>query len=630
MHVVPPRAREGLPQRAQQGGRRGRHERGRAAGGDDGERAARVNNDTVARTPGPTATLRRVVGRPSATLRGVEFDHPPRCEGSASARVSDPVASAMAAPDADDMKAWLQNNPALRENLQKLITRASSQSSTDPPAEQTMANVNRDADSEFAAADEKNGRTYSCTFCKKDDLFMSEALIVLPNKIWMWDDADADYVEFKEDISMDWQGSLTTICKDCYESEGGKKMRASQFGKLAKKRWPMRRMGAKFHYQLRVREVSWEKAKANIEHRWPGETNTEPTKTNKNTRIRNKQKHKNTKQSEKEYRMRLIAKSKAVAQCIMAAIAKLTEDQKREIEKALQEWESEWEKKGDEYGYIPKLDEYDAEASYLSEILPDVDEFYLCRHRSCQRPIFRNSDWPSNDVNGGGHYLCPLCGEQYRPWQNKAGYYKANKVWVMKDDHHGGGGIAGQHQWRVIPVIWADTTTQNLLTKAKLIMKGLQEELQRVPNKDRIKWMVEKIQESTPASIPQYFKQTQVGNRRRHTRIPPRRCVGGTFPAPRTHTHTGVVRVCLSIRQVSDYALEKLQRKNSQKGDSKFFCAQRMLRDGIYGTTLDHTVDLDEPMQQDDVLRIIGLTNFLRKAPHQVHIEDRQEVYEEV
>lgn len=60
-----------------------------------------------------------------------------------------------------------------------------------------------------------------------------------------------------------------------------------------------------------------------------------------------------------------------------------------------------------------------------------MEEYFVCRHWEC-RHVFRNVVWIHNLAIGGGHYLCPACDQQYRPWMDELGYYKANNIWVTE------------------------------------------------------------------------------------------------------------------------------------------------------------------------------------------------------
>ena len=96
---------------------------------------------------------------------------------------------------------------------------------------------------------------------------------------------------------------------------------------------------------------------------------------------------------------------------------------------ALAQWVEEWGKKAEDGTYCPSLqvtmtDEWLLQ--FISEILPGVNEYFLCRQRNCL-VLTRNTDWLHNGPVGC-QYLCSQCGELYRPWVQNPNYVKCNKV----------------------------------------------------------------------------------------------------------------------------------------------------------------------------------------------------------
>ena len=73
----------------------------------------------------------------------------------------------------------------------------------------------------------------------------------------------------------------------------------------------------------------------------------------------------------------------------------------------------------------------DNAAQYLDKITESIYGFYFCRRRECLL-VCPSTMWPNN---GGDQHACPACGNQYRPWEDKPGYVKANKVMCLQVKH---------------------------------------------------------------------------------------------------------------------------------------------------------------------------------------------------
>ena len=115
----------------------------------------------------------------------------------------------------------------------------------------------------------------------------------------------------------------------------------------------------------------------------------------------------------------------------------------------------------------------------LSEITAGVDEFFICRYVTCLL-ICLNTDWPRNN---GFQYCCPACGNLYSPWKDSAARIKAQKVWVMTDEHTSlklpasvptAVKTKGVTRWAFLAE-WADTATNDLLGIFKEIAAGVDE-----------------------------------------------------------------------------------------------------------------------------------------------------------
>ena len=105
---------------------------------------------------------------------------------------------------------------------------------------------------------------------------------------------------------------------------------------------------------------------------------------------------------------------------------------RKKAKASLEQWVAEWGRKAEDGTYTLSLKMTmtdDWLLQFISEIVPGVNEYFLCRQRNCL-VLTRNTDWLHN-VPDGGHYLCSQCGELYRPWMQKPGYVTCNKVVLM-------------------------------------------------------------------------------------------------------------------------------------------------------------------------------------------------------
>lgn len=79
-------------------------------------------------------------------------------------------------------------------------------------------------------------------------------------------------------------------------------------------------------------------------------------------------------------------------------------------------------------------------------------------------------DWVQYLSAGGGHYLCPACGQHYGPWLEKPRYFKANQIWVtdlrsqtIAGPRAGDMSRGEESDYRIAPIVWAYPTVGGLL-----------------------------------------------------------------------------------------------------------------------------------------------------------------------
>lgn len=384
------------------------------------------------------------------------------------------------------------------------------------------------------------GRGHPCGQCGTP-LFQSEALICLP------------------DESLDWQGDLNLRCRWCWSEESpGRIVSAAEWRRWCKASWLQRAVKSKGHFQRRVRCQGFQQAKEDIGQRHPGE-------------------------SLREYRMRLLAATVKVAGAIAAAFTSGPSEVKAARISALADWHSDWQLKAANPDFVPEVRSVglqDQEAQFLSEIAVGVHEFFLCRHKGCLF-VCRNTDWAQTEPEGG-HYACPRCGQQYRPWKVQPGYCPTNKVLLLEQEaleraqgiwaasgssEAAAWATSGKGRCLVVPIMWAETSTQTLVNRFKEIMTGMDEELEQMTPAQRLAYVIERVRARfLPAAFTRYYLDRE--------------------------------------------AVTTWQHRNSMKPPPHPQWSWQHLLDGFYGFHALTIAD-SEPMQQEDLIRLWGLVRWL-------------------
>ncbi len=140
----------------------------------------------------------------------------------------------------------------------------------------------------------------------------------------------------------------------------------------------------------------------------------------------------------------------------------------------------------------------DFEAQHLADVGDRISDYFLCRRKECLF-VCRNTDWIPR-ISGGAHYLCPACGERYRPWKASPDWTEANKVYVVKLDGAADAQAPGEvgifqgsddNRYRVYGYQWADTATTSLTNLFKEVHADAQAWLTQLPPKDRLGGVIE-------------------------------------------------------------------------------------------------------------------------------------------
>jgi hypothetical protein len=202
---------------------------------------------------------------------------------------------------------------------------------------------------------------------------------------------------------------------------------------------------------------------------------------------------------------------------IAASVTKASFEKQKQYLAASEAWTAEWEMKAKDPGYVPQLPCDDGTdeplenmfMQFQSEFFEGLDDFILCRHKSCMF-VCRNQDWLNTIKEGGWQFRCPKCGRQYFPFRMTPAYLPFNKVMILEEDKPASSseGLkrpAGSSEGPVqlIPYHWPDTATTVLQDRIKMITMGLAEEIAEVPREARLQYVIDLL---NTKRVPGYFK----------------------------------------------------------------------------------------------------------------------------
>ena len=348
-------------------------------------------------------------------------------------------------------------------------------------------------------------RLWSCCVCAKA-IFHRDALIALP------------------DPSMGWQGVLPMLCRECHNMIKFNDVCVNEWvpdpkrwRKTCRAAWVQRRRPFWMKYVTMRRTYL-----------------CHPVRLTKG-RFFQKAVRRYRRTYEGHLKKRLARSHQGRGDCALAIVVgvfDLPETVRMQMEAAIACWDADWKAKifysGNELNGLPELasiELFEHEAQLLSAVVDQVDEFYVCRQRACLY-IGRNTDWVTNVRDGGWHFLCPICGEQYKPWSMKPGYIQASKVLVIPGpkwsqyimrpkrmssrhlllpcefDHED-----SDDEWQVIPFIWQDTATQTLMNRWKEITSEICLRIEDWPLDKRIDLVMEHVKQRP---VPRYFRRLQL------------------------------------------------------------------------------------------------------------------------
>jgi hypothetical protein len=363
-----------------------------------------------------------------------------------------------------------------------------------------------------------------------------------------------------EDPSMDWQGSLNLICRECWNAQQmdyRNQCKRVDWHKACIQQWFQREVKSKEHFSHRVTCCRMARkhihVHGEIENRW-------------------------------KYRENL---SQAIGS--KASSEKLMSAQKVEMLEACEEWEDQWIQKTQDSSHVTDMDVEESISSHfmhlVDKVMPGVDEYYICRQKYCSM-VCLSAHWLNNYP--GGNYRCPACGELYRPWVSSPSKWVTNKVYIAYDEvglQVGEAELAAgssevlEHRnlVKIFPVIWPDTSTQVLIDRMKATFFNIEQELIALPSKERLELVLH------------YLSMT-----------PPHKAFQTHQFLPETKAHIDHLNVVQS------------NRKQPWKYDH--------VENGYMGIKLGPEHNLDQPLDQEDLLRVWGLAMCLANKRIQEHL----------
>jgi hypothetical protein len=222
-----------------------------------------------------------------------------------------------------------------------------------------------------------------------------------------------------------------------------------------------------------VRDLSWKKAKEQVDKKYPGENN-------------------------KSFRTRIWdAAVEHVRAWQDAFYEKFTDQQREDAKRALMMWVNELERKAQDPEYVPALLAPTPEElfndnkvlQFIDEIVPGLHRFFLCRHKTCGL-ITHSSSWVKAKEND--YYRCPKCTERYWPWKDTPGNMPAQTAGVIEQE--------GKSTITLCTL--PDTATKNLEDMLKIDENDLREELR---GKD-LDYIMDCVKNLSRSSIPTRFE----------------------------------------------------------------------------------------------------------------------------
>jgi hypothetical protein len=268
----------------------------------------------------------------------------------------------------------------------------------------------------------------------------------------------------------DWESGFQCICFGCWQKRE-KNDNEQEFKKMANHQWNLRRRMAQKD-EVKSRGIAWRQALSDIGQRHPG-------------------------QSKAEWRETVKKLCREVVVAFEVAFKKMEQEEKNKYLIAFEEHTSLRQAIASDPTFVPEdtkevfvgpdgpsklLEESPCpyfltsfETSFASEIIPGIDNFFICRQRSC-RFIGPNTCWVTEE--GHGHFKCPRCCTLFRPWKTTSACIKPNKIMIVSPN---GDEMLAQalgmdaKGYSMYYIEWADTPLERLQSRMKEITLGLKD-----------------------------------------------------------------------------------------------------------------------------------------------------------
>jgi hypothetical protein len=281
---------------------------------------------------------------------------------------------------------------------------------------------------------------------------------------------------------MDLQGSLNLICRECWnenQQDNCKKWDQVDWRKSCEDQWLQRASFIMQNYKKRP---------------------SSRRRSKKNTAAQRKL------EICRRYRANMIELTREVG-----GSEKFNPEQQVEVVEVMDNRMDDSIQKVQEQDYVTAMDCEETTSThtvgFVEKVLIGLGDYFICRQKHCSM-VCLSTHWVHNKPNG--NYRCPACGEQYRPWKEQPGYWRANKVFVYYDAGRAelaagsSDGLADNDQVMIFPVIWPDEAVQEIIDRFKAILLDINNDVIALPPQDRLGYVMENLPD-TPR--PCFFQQ---------------------------------------------------------------------------------------------------------------------------
>jgi hypothetical protein len=172
------------------------------------------------------------------------------------------------------------------------------------------------------------------------------------------------------------------------------------------------------------------------------------------------------------------------------------------VVKVTERWVDEWTQNVEDPQYVPAMCCSATISSHLMEFVDQMllgpDEYFICRQKHCKL-VCHSTFWIHNHPEG--QYRCPLCSEQYQPWEDLPGNVSANKVYVcVAEDvlQTSMDGLPCQSHVMIFPLRWPDMDNREMIQRCRRIFLDIDKQMLSRPPKDRLGFALEHLSLTAP------------------------------------------------------------------------------------------------------------------------------------